>query len=119
MIEVRRVQSASDKRRFLSFPWQLYRGDPLWVPPIYSERAKAADPKRGHFFQGGYADFFIAYRGGKLAGTACCSHEEAGDPRECSLGFFECVNDFDVALALFQIAEGWAHEHGLSMLCGT
>ncbi len=119
MIEVKQMQSAAEKRRFLSFPWQLYRGDPLWVPPIYSERVKATDPKRGHFFQGGYADFFMAYKDGKLAGTICCSHEEAGDPSECSLGFFECVDDYEVALALFETATQWARQHGLSMLCGT
>ncbi len=119
MIEVRQVQSAAEKRRFLSFPWHLYHGDPLWVPPLYSEREKETDPKRGHFFRGGYADFFMAYKDGRLAGTVCCSHEEAGDPCECSLGFFECVDDFDMALALFQASEKWAHSHGLSMLCGT
>ena len=52
------------KRRFLSFPWQIYRGDPLWVPPIFSEREKATDPQRGLFFRNGYADFFIAYQDG-------------------------------------------------------
>lgn len=119
MIEIRRVESPSEKRRFLSFPWQIYRGDPLWVPPIFSERQKATDPARGHFFKGGYADFYMAYKDGKPAGTLCCSHENAGDPGECSLGFFECVNDFDVAAALFQEAEDWARRHGLSMLCGT
>lgn len=119
MIEIRPVRSRGDKRRFLSFPWRLYRHDPLWVPPVWSERQKTTDPARGHFFQGGYADFFMAYKNGGLAGTICCSHETGGDPTECSLGFFECVDDYDVAAALFQHAEGWAREHGLGMLCGT
>jgi GNAT superfamily N-acetyltransferase len=119
MIEVRPVQNASDKRRFLSFPWQLYRDDPLWVPPIYGDREKLTDPERSHFFKGGYADFFVAYKDGKLAGTVCCSHENGGDPQECSIGFFECVDDFNVATALFQQSECWAREHNLGMLCGT
>ena len=119
MIEVRPVQSPSDKRRFLTFPWSLYRDDPLWVPPILSERQKATDPARGHFFKGGYADFYAAYRDDKLAGTLCCSHEDAGDPGECSLGFFECVDDYDVATALFEQAENWARARQLTMLCGT
>jgi GNAT superfamily N-acetyltransferase len=119
MIEVRQVRDRADKRRFLSFPWQIYRHDPLWIAPIWSEREKATDPARGHFFQGGYADFFMAYSDGNLAGTICCSHEEGGDPRECSLGFFECVHDYAVAEALLRKAESWAHQHGLSLLCGT
>ncbi len=119
MIEIRPAQNGAEKRDFLKFPWQLYRDDPLWVPPIYGEREKATDPERGHFFKGGYADFYTAYKDGKPAGTLCCSHEEAGDPNECSLGFFECVEDFNVAAQLFETAGQWARDHGLSMLCGT
>ena len=119
MIEARPVRGEKEKRRFLTFPWQIYRHDPLWVPPIFSEREKATDPKRGLFFRNGYADFFIAYKEQSVAGTLCCSHEHSGDPRECSLGFFECIDDFDVASALFRSAEDWAGKHGLSRMCGT
>ena len=73
MIEVREVHDRSEKRRFLSMPWQIYRNDPLWVPPLFRERERATDPERGMFFRGGYAAFFTAYRRGKLAGTLCCS----------------------------------------------
>ena len=118
MIEVRQVADAGEKRRFLGFPWRLYRGDPLWVPPIYSTREKATDPKRGLFFRKGYADFFVVYRG-DLVGTLCCSHEQGADPGECSLGFFECIQDVEVAAALFDAAETWARKHRLSQMRGT
>ncbi len=119
MIEVLPVTNRRDKTRFLLFPWQIYRGDPLWVPPILSERQKATDPRRGHFFRGGYAEFFIALRDGQLAGTLCCYHEDGGDPEECTLGFFECMDDYGVAEALFSRAQSWAKEHHLGMLCAT
>lgn len=119
MIEVRPVQNRHQKQAFLTFPWRLYRSDPLWVPPLLSERTKATDPERGLFFQNGYADFFAAYKDGRMAGTVCCSHENGGEAGECSLGFFECVEDYGVAEALFQQAARWAGDHGLTMLCGT
>ncbi|MFH1185535.1 MAG: hypothetical protein V1755_10930 [Chloroflexota bacterium] len=119
MIEVRHVHGDNEKRRFLAFPWQIYRDDPLWVPPVFSQRSRATDPKRGLFFRNGYADFFVAYKDRSIAGTLCCSHEHSGDPRECSLGFFECIDDFEVAVSMFQAAEAWAREHGLRRMCGT
>jgi GNAT superfamily N-acetyltransferase len=119
MIDVHPVRDAAEKHRFLTFPWMIYRRDPLWVPPILADRVKATDPSRGRWFGGGYAEFFVAYKDGELAGTLCCSHENAGDSQECSLGFFECRDDFSVAQALFMQAEDWAREHHLGMLYGT
>ncbi len=134
MIEIQKVCTSHQKLLFLTFPWKIYKNDPLWVPPILSERQKAADPARGIFFQGShaaengsssangsgsYADYFLAYNDNQLAGTICCSHEEGGDPAECSIGFFECIDDYSVAEALFQQAETWARGLGLSMVCGT
>jgi GNAT superfamily N-acetyltransferase len=71
------------------------------------------------YFKDGYADFFAAFQNGRMAGTICCSHENGGDPGECSLGFFECIEDYAVAEALFRQAERWARGHDLTMLCGT
>ena len=119
MIEVRKVANKHEKEIFLRFPWKIYRDDELWVPPLLPERRKEADPSQGMFFRSGYADFFIAWKYGQPVGTICCSHEEGGEPAECSIGFFECVNDYAVAEALFKQAETWAREHGLTMLCGT
>ena len=119
MIEVRKVGSQREKEIFLTFPWKMYRGDSLWVPPILSERRKEADPSRGIFFKNGFADFFVAWKNNQAVGTICCSHEVGGDPKECSIGFFECVNEYAVAEALFQQATRWAGEHELTMLCGT
>jgi len=119
MIEIRPANTRRDKHKFLTFPWRIYKNDPLWVPPILSERVKAADPRTGAFFKSGYADFFIAWKDGQPAGTICCSHEIGGDPTECSIGFFECIDDYSVAEAMFKQAETWARQHGLTMVCGT
>ena len=119
MIEIRPANSRREKNIILTFPWRIYKGDPLWVPPILSERVKAIDPARGLFFKNGYADLFIAWKNGRPAGTICCSHEYGGDPHECMIGFFECIEDYAVAEAMFKHAENWAREHKLKMLYGT
>jgi hypothetical protein len=49
-IEVRKAESRREKNIFLTFPWRIYRGDPLWVPPLLPERKKTIDPKKGKFF---------------------------------------------------------------------
>ncbi len=122
MIEIRPVRSRTDRRAFLTFPWEIYRRDPLWVPPLLSEREKATDPKRGLFFKNGYADFFLARKNGKLAGTICCA-EDTAETRgrghgECMFGFFESIEDYAVAEGLFRRAEKWARAHNLTAIYG-
>lgn len=93
------------------------------MPPLFADRRKITDPKRGPFFKNGYADFFIAYKDGQPAGTICCAEDKVntdfkGRP-ECMLGFFECVEDYAVAEALFERAEAWSRAHGMKSMYGT
>ena len=122
-VEVRLARSPREKNLFLTFPYRVYKGDPLWVPPVLSERRKLIDPRRGKFFQDGYADLFIAWQTGRPAGTISCAEDQAGTRAhgfgECTIGFFECLEDFEVAEALFNQAETWTRNHGLKRIVGT
>ncbi len=121
-LDVRPVCTKSDRQTFLSFPWTIYRGDPLWVPPILAERAGTIDPQKGVFFRRGIADFFIAWRGSQPVGTICAAEDRAVNAQrglhDCVFGFFEVIDDYTVAQALFDTAANWARQHGLSTLYG-
>jgi len=121
-IEIHPARTRRDKRTFLTFPWRIYKGDPLWVPPLLPERARFIDPQRGPFFKNGQAEFFIAWRGWEPLGTICCAEDlaatRARDHGECMIGFFECVEDYAVADALLAQAETWAQAHNLTALYG-
>ena len=121
-VQVLPVRNAGERRIFLEFPWQIYRGDPLWVPPLLPDRRKVTDRRTGVFFQRGEADFFIAWKGGKPVGTICAAEDRAYNAsmqkRECMFGFFECVNDPLTARALFRQAAEWAAGRGLLTLGG-
>ena len=121
-IEIIPVQTATQRRRFVTFPWQIYQHDPLWVPPLIPERLKTIDPAQGGFFKRGVAEFFIAVKDGRPAGTICCADDKetntARGMKDCMIGFFECIDDQDVAKALFDHARQWARTHGLETLYG-
>lgn len=121
-VEVRPVIGRRDRRRFLTFPWRVYRGDVLWVPPLLPERAKALDPQRGSFFRRGRAELFIARRGREPVGTICVAEDRALNAvrgaKECIFGFFECRDDPEAAAALLDRADSWGRERGLDVLVG-
>jgi len=122
MIEIKPVQTKHERTIFLTFPWCIYRNDPIWVPPILPERAKVIDPAQGLFFKDGCAELFTAWKDGKPAGTLCLA-EDYNNTRivgfkECMFGFVECAEDFDVFQAMFDFAGRWARENGMRSLYG-
>jgi GNAT superfamily N-acetyltransferase len=121
-MEIRTALTRREKHIFLTFPWRIYAKDPLWVPPILAERVKKIDPKRGAFFQRGCAEFFILWRGREVVGTICCAEDYSAHPsnpwKDCLIGFFECVDDYDCAKALFEHAVAWAQARNLGALYG-
>jgi len=121
-VEVRPVRTQRERRVFLTFPWRVYANDPLWVPPLLSERASTIDPARGVFWKRGEAELFVAWKDGEAVGTICAAEDKALNGhlggRECIFGFFECVEDTVVARALIDRAATWARARGLVTLGG-
>jgi GNAT superfamily N-acetyltransferase len=121
-VEILPVRTARDRRLFLTFPWRIYSRDPLWVPPMLPERARSLDPRRGPFFRRGEAELFQARRGGRMAGTICAAVDRASNAAtgsaEALFGFFECIEQFEVAQALLERAADWARARGLQSLTG-
>jgi GNAT superfamily N-acetyltransferase len=121
-ITVEPVRTRKERQVFLTFPWRIYRADPLWVPPLLPDMAERIDPKRGTFFKRGEADLFIAWREGQPVGTLCAAEDreenEARHARECVFGFFNFVEDYAVMEALLARARDWALGRGLDTLTG-
>jgi GNAT superfamily N-acetyltransferase len=121
-IKITTVKTKQDRRKFLTFPWIVYKDDPLWVPPLIPERAKTIDPQQGTFLQRGGGDFFIAWRDGKPVGTICAAEDkptnEVRDKNECVFGFFDYIEAYEVFCALVERVKEWARERGLTDLLG-
>ncbi len=121
-VEVRPVASKRDLRRFIKLPWQLYRNEPNWVPPLVSERERFLDPRRNPFFAHAEAQFFIAFREAQPVGriTAHVDHNfnRFHDNEWGLFGFFECENRVETARALLAAAEEWLRERGRDRMVG-
>ena len=87
-----------------------------------ADRIKFIDPATGVFFKRGIAEFFMVLKDGKLAGTICCADDKetnaARGKKDCMIGFFDCIEDRDVAWAMFEHAKQWAKTHQLETLYG-
>ena len=121
-LEVKPVRSRRDLRRFIRLPWRIYRNADPWVAPLLIERRRYLDRSRNPWFEHGEAEFFIARRDGQPVGriSAQVDHNfnRFHDSRWGWFGFYESVDDPEVAKALLAAAEGWLRERGCERMVG-
>ncbi len=121
-IEISEVTSPRERDEFIKFPWRIYKNDPAWVPPLIIERKEFLDRKKHPFYLHGDAQLFLARRNGEVVGRIMASD----DPNYNALheanvgcfGLFECLDDREVAAALFAAAEDWLRKKGRSEVMG-
>ncbi len=113
-LRIRPMESRRDRSAFVKMPWGVYRGNEHWVPPMIFDQMRFLDPRKGTFFGHGEAQLFLATLDGTPAGRI--SAHLNTDPHIADgtgfFGFFECVDDQDVADALFAAAEDYLHRRG-------
>ena len=121
-IEVRPVRTRRERRIFMEFPWRIYKGDPLWTPPLIPQLKERFDPTKNPVIKDGFVEAFIAWRGNEPVGTIAAAEDTTRNAEwnedRAMFGFFECINDGDVAAALFDAAIAWARGRGRSSLWG-
>jgi GNAT superfamily N-acetyltransferase len=121
-IEISEVGSRKERNAFIKFPWRVYANDPAWVPPLIIERKEFLNRKRHPFYRHGDAALFVARKKGEIVGRIMASD----DPNYNALhqtnvgcfGLFECINDRDVAAALFEGAASWLRKKGRIEIMG-
>ncbi|MGB9856736.1 MAG: GNAT family N-acetyltransferase [Dictyoglomaceae bacterium] len=121
-MEIIEVKTKKEKRDFIMFPFELYKNDPLWVPPLISEMKKIIDGPGSLLFQSGPHTFFLAYEGKKVVGRLAVGIDEKlnrfRNKEEGYVTLFECINDQKVAYALLNTAALWLKERGMKYMSG-
>jgi GNAT superfamily N-acetyltransferase len=121
-VEIRPVRSRRDLKRFVKVPFHLHREHPQWVPPLIYERMQFLDRGRNPWFEHGEAEYFLAERDGEAVGRITAQIDRGWDETQGGndgmFGFFEAVDDREVAAALLGAAEDWAGERGRQRLLG-
>ena len=121
-VTVRPVDDRADLNRFIRLPWRIYANDPVWVPPLLSDLKTVLDRRRHPFHQHADVEYFLAWRGdevvGRIAAIVNHRHNEFHGEKTGFFGFFECIDDGDVARALLETAEAWLRERGMERVYG-
>ena len=126
-ITLKRVESAADRKTFVDLVWKLYANDPHWVPPLKSEMlGLIGGEKSNPWFGHAEAAFWLALKGGEVVGRISAQVDSlviapgapGAGPGTGHFGMFECIDDPAVAEALFDAAEDWLRQKGMTRAMG-
>jgi len=123
-IEIRELR-AGDRRvlkDFLDVVDTIYEGDPSFVRPLDLDVSERLDHKKNPFFEHAEGTAWVAYRDGRPVGRVCAQvdHEHLkryGDAAG-SFGFFDTIDDVEVAKALLEEAARWLAARGMKRMRG-
>lgn len=122
MIEVKVVKGRRMRKAFVRFPNKIFKDDPHYVPPIEMDEYNLMNAKKNASFEDSDAECFLAYKDGKVAGRimGIISHlyNKKNNSKRARLSRFDCIDDQEVANALFSTVETWAKEKGMDTIHG-
>ncbi len=104
-LKIQAVQSRREKKQFFQLPWQLYRNDPNWIPPLRQNQLELLNYKHHPFYEQNEIQTFLALRDGQPVGRVAAivnnAHNQQYGERRGFFGFFECIDDQEVCDGLF------------------
>ncbi len=121
-VVVRPVRTKREQRQFIDLSWSLYRGDPNWIPPLRMNLEELVGFRRHPFHDNNRTEAFLAWRGnepvGRIQAIVNLGYIQQYHERRGFFGFFEAVDDQQVADALFDAARAWLGAQGLPAMRG-
>jgi len=116
------VSLKSDLRRFIHFPYTLYKDDPVWVPPLLDEQFSQFDAKRNPTLDHcEYALFLLEENGVVIGRISAFIDRLALETWREPIGLFgsyECINDAKASNLLLQCASDWLRKKGMTKIRG-
>ncbi len=121
-IKITVVETRHQRKQFIMFPFSLYDRKEYWVPPLIMEQKEMFNPGKGTYFEHSEVKLFIASRDNKIVGRISAQsntlHNKTHNDKLGFFGFYESIDDQDVADALFNSAYEWLRKKGFEAMRG-
>jgi predicted GNAT family acetyltransferase len=106
---------------FFKVNWQVYKNNKYWVPSFYNEMNSFFN-KNEYFWTHSDCKLFIAYKDnipvGRISAFIDLEFIKVNKKNAGFFGFFECINDFEIALNLLDQAQKWIEEKKIHTIIG-
>jgi len=121
-IKIVEVLTQSQRKKFVDFPYQLYKGNEYWVPPMKADELSSITPEKNPAFDFCRAKFWLAEKDGKVVGRVGAIVNELWIEKIGEdigrITRIEFIDDHEVVKALVKVAEDYLKEEGMKGVMG-
>ncbi len=121
-VEIRRVETKRDLKKFIRFNYELYKGNAYSVPDLYEDMVSTFSKEKNPAFEFCEAEYFLAYKDGRLAGRVAAiinnRANETWNTRNVRFGWIDFVDDSEVSAALLNAVCEWGKQRGMTDIVG-
>lgn len=121
-VEIKKVTTKSELKRFIRFNYEFYKDNPYSVPDLYDDMLNTFSPKKNAAFEFCEADYFLALRDGKIVGRVAAiinrRANETWDRKTVRFGWIDFIDDMEVSTALIDTVKQWGKERGMTEIEG-
>jgi hypothetical protein len=108
-------------KAFLTMPSAIYKNDKNYIQPLNKDIEEVFDPQKNKFFKHGECERWLVQNndGIYMARLAVFVNKKyAQDQPTGGIGFFECIDNQQVANFLFNEAKEWLQQRGMEAMDG-
>ena len=121
-VEIKKVTTKSELKRFIRFNYEFYKDNPYSVPDLYDDMLNTFSPKKNAAFEFCEADYFLALRDGKIVGRVAAiinrRANETWNRKTVRFGWIDFIDDMEVSTALIDTVKQWGKERGMTEIEG-
>ncbi|MUL26914.1 N-acetyltransferase [Prevotella sp. A2879] len=121
-IQIKRVETKKELKRFIEFHYDLYKGNPYDVPNLYSDEVNTLSKNKNAAFDFCEAEYYLALKEGKIVGrvAAIINHKanEKWKKKDVRFGWIDFIDDIEVSRALFEAVEEYGRKKGMNDIVG-
>ena len=121
-IKIVEVKSTKQRKQFIMFAFKLYDKKEFWVAPLIMDQKLMSNPEKSPYYEHSTAQLFLAYRDdmivGRISAHTNTRHNKTHEDKIGFFGFYESIDDQEVADALFDTAYNWLQERGFDTMRG-
>lgn len=121
-IDIQEVKTKQDRKKFVNFPFDLYKKNSYWVPSIKKDELTAINPEENPAFEFCEAKFWIAIKDGEVVGRIGAIinnlYIKKTGVRSGRINRVEFIDDSAVVDLLFETAINWFKSNKMTSVHG-